>query len=267
MTNTQSKPIKEKSNSKRGKSTKMTNTQSKPIKEKSYSERSPVAKNRLTKKALKDLKKKRPGWHILAELLNCGLLAIQITFADKRNDCYGMHVLKEAILAGLLDDLNPVGVHRLRHSLSNGDGYLNPKNGFPRYVIIVALDEDDLNEEGVEAPCLLIKEYLERKENNKFETPVIMEEGAWNLTPEDPVPLRNLDCYVVYEDILKVISKIFGEDQVTPAFVENNRESAFQIFTEGHVPYRASADLGFAQSECLPVRPIEVDVDGEGTSS
>ena len=50
---------------------------------------------------------------------------------------------------------------------------------------------------------------------------------------------------------------VFGEEKVTPRFVEENREGALQIFTAGHIPRRAIEDLGFDESECVPV--INVD--------
>ena len=221
-----------------------------------YAKPSSPAKNRLTKQQIKDLKKP-PGWFLQTWLTNCMVQFITCTFGNYKNDSFGMHAIKEGVQTNRLD-VNAIGVYRMRKSLANGD-VLRGKGGHARQVLIIALDDDELNEEALMANVVKVKDFLTSKENNKYGTEVHIEKDVWNLTVEPPLPLKNMDCYIVYDDIKKVMEKIFGEDQVTPRFVENNRESALEIFTPGNIPMRAHHELGFEQSECLPVTVIKVD--------
>ena len=222
---------------------------------KSYAKYSTPVKNRLSAQEIKTKLKRESGWYIQTWLVAQLLQLVAITFGNLTQDCYGMHSAKEGIEKGKID-INAVGVFRLRKSHANGSTLLN-KSGHPRRVIVIALDPSELTEEGLLANIVKIKEFLELKENNKHLTKVFIEEDNWNLTVEPPLPLRKLDYYIVYEDILRIMRFVFGEEKVTPRFVEENREGALQIFTAGYIPRRAIEDLGFDESECVPV--INVD--------
>ena len=222
----------------------------------SYAKSSP-AKNRLSIQQIKEMKKPA-GWFLQTWLTNSMVQFVGCTYGNYKEDSFGMKSLRDGVKDGRLKDVNAIGVYRMRKSLSNGDVLLG-KSGHPRRVLAIALDDHELNEEALMANVVKVQDFLGLIENNKYGTEVHIEKDNWNLTIEPPQPLKNMDSYIVYDDIKKLMEKLFGEDQVTPRFVENNREAAFEIFTAGSIPMRAHHDLGFEAKECLPTPVVNVD--------
>ena len=238
----------------------MTNAQSKLEEAAGVAKRSSPIKGRLSKKQIKSMKKKPAGWYITSAILNGMLEIIFITFGDRRNDAY-FHNLVIAVQDSTDDTINALdllGVYRMRHSLHNPVALLNPRNGYQRKCFIRLLDPHELTDEFRLAGLRVIKAFLERRENNRFETQVHIEPDAWDLTAST-TPLPNVDNYVMHRDIKRLLNKIFGEQNVTHTWAAENPASAALFFTAGAIPREAAYDLGFPIDSVLPAPQLPAD--------
>ena len=238
----------------------MTNAQSKPIDSSSFAKRSSPIKGRMSKKQIKGMRKKAPGWYITSAVLNGQLEMINITFGDRRNDAY-FHNLVQAVQDSSDDSINSLdllGCFRRRHSLMNPVALISPRSGYQRRCFIRLLDTHELTDEFRLAGLRVIKAFLERRENNRYDTPVHIEEGAWDMTASTN-PLPNVDNYIQYRDIKRLLAAIFGEHNVGHTWAAENPEAAAQFFTAGGIPHEASYDLGFPLSvvQPLPQNPLD----------
>ena len=130
----------------------------------------------------------------------------------------------------------------MRKSLEDSDPLMNAKNGYQRKAFVRVLDEDETSLAHRLQGLNVIKEFLERTENNRYGTKVYIP-ADWDLTPPEPNPLPKLDHFLQYREIVNVIKDIF--DNVDGNWAVNNMESAVAFFTEGHVPFAANTDIGF----------------------
>ena len=238
----------------------MTNAQSRPEDVPAFAKRSSPIKGRLSKKQIKRMMKKAPGWYITSAIVNGMLELIFITFADRRNDAY-FHNLVQAVQDSTDDSINALdllGSFRMIHSLMNPVALMSPRSGYQRRCFIRLLDANELTDEFRLAGLRVIKAFLERRENNRYDTDVHIEEGAWDVTPNTN-PLPNVDNYIQYRDLKRLLNRIFGEQNVGHTWAAQNPETAALFFTAGGIPHQAAYDLGFPITNVLPLPQLAAD--------
>ena len=219
---------------------------------KEVAKRSSPLKNRLSVKDIKSQKKRYPpGWYVRSILLDGNMEIIYITQGDLINDAYYQPLV---IAIGndsdaSIDGLNLLGCFRLHRSLSD-DSQLIGKSGYARKVFVRVLEEDQTSPQSRKAGLLVIKAFLERPENNRYDTKVYVPE-SWDLTPSRPTPLRKLDYYLKYEETVKIIRSLFAG--VDHQWATENPISANTFFTSGYIRYQASTDLGFPEDVVVPI--------------
>ena len=189
-----------------------------------------------------------PGWHLHEILCEGHLTVIQITNSSMTQDAFSQP-LTDALAnreptqqADPIKDNGIVGSYFMRKSLEDGDPLMNAKNGYQRKAFVRVLDEDETSLAHRLQGLNVIKEFLERTENNRYGTRVYIP-ADWDLTPPEPNPLPKLDHFLQYREIVNVIKDIF--DNVDGNWAVNNMESATAFFTEGHIPFAANTDIGF----------------------
>ena len=242
----------------------MTNALSKLDPGDSVAKRSSPIKGRLSKKQIKSMRKKPHGWYITSGLLNGMLEIFFVTFADRRNDAY-FHNLVQAVQDSSDDTINALdilGSYRMRHSLMNPIALISPRSGYQRRCFIRLLDEHELTDEFRLAGLRVIKAFLERRENNRYDTPVHIENDGWDVTASTN-PLPNVDHYVQYRDIKRLLNRIFGESNVGHNWAAENPDTAALFFTAGAIPNEAMFELGFPAASVLPAPQLEADHIGD----
>ena len=219
---------------------------------KELAKRSSPLKNRLSFKDIKNHRKKYPpGWYLRSILLDGNMELIYITLGDLINDAH-----YQPLIIAITNDsdpsiegLNILGCFRLHRSLSD-DSQLIGKSGYARKVFVRLLDDNETTPESRKAGLQVIKAFLERPENNKYDTNVYIP-SSWDITPPPPASLRKVDYYLKYEETVKIIRLLFAG--VDHHWASDNPISANAFFTAGYIPYQASTDLGFPEDKVVPI--------------
>ena len=192
------------------------------------------------------------GWYLWSTLVQGGLEVIMITTQTKKDDAFFQNLvtkINEGDGTEAVESLGLIGAYFMRISLSNPDKLLNNnKKKFQRRAIIRVLDEGEETDACRLAGLKVIKEFLEKYENNKYGTPVYILEPGWNLTA-GVQEIPKVDNYLQYSEIVKIINKIF--DDVNSTWATDNPTDAECYFTEGYIPFEAIQDLGFPTSKVI----------------
>ncbi len=102
---------------------------------------------------------------------------------------------------------------------------------------------------------LAIKAFLEKPDNNRYDTPVRVLQPGWDLTPLEPAPIQKLDHFLQCGEIKKVLHAIFNN--VDHTWAAHNRENALCFFTPGRIPFQASQGRGASSLARIPTEKTD----------
>ena len=203
-------------------------------------------------------KKKQYGWYIRSTLVEGGFELIFITKSNFNEDAFGKNLVvgfaprqppPVIMEAGLL------GAFRMRVSLDNPAPLLSGTSMYCRKAFLRYIENTHDSEKTSRLAALTsIKNFLLEPAQNKFSSPVIIEEPGWDLTPPEDAPLPRLDHYLQYEEILKIIQMTY--ENVNSNWAAENSEAVFSYFTKGYIPFAANADIGVPMNEVMS--PMDV---------
>ena len=192
------------------------------------------------------------GWYVRSALVQGGLEVITITTQTMNDDAFFQNLItkiNEGDGTEAVEGLGLIGAYFMRISLTNPDKLLNGgKKKFQRRAIVRVLDEGEETDAFRLEGLKVIKEFLEKYDNNKYGTPVYILEPGWNLTAGLQV-IPKVDNYLQYSEIVKIIKKIF--DNVDSTWATDNPTDAECYFTDGYIPLQAIQDLGFPSSKVI----------------
>ena len=140
----------------------------------------------------------------------------------------------------------------MRVSLTNPTQLLNSKTRYPRKAFVRVLEEGEEVDESRLSGLNVIKTFLLKYKNNKFETKVFIEEPGWDMTPTDKEILK-ADHFLVYPEIVKLIGQVHHD--VNNSWANANPTAAECYFTEGHIPFEGTRDLGFPEGKVMKQGP------------
>ena len=202
------------------------------------------------RKSKKDCKqnKNKPGWYLRYLKFDGGVGGVFLTLSDFVNDAFNKPILDS--IANEEDETLPLySAATLRKSLTNGEALTNAKDTYRRRVFLQVWDEGDETDEACLATLKTIKAFMELKENNRYGTPVYIQETGWKMNNSDE-DLPKLDKCIIHDDIVRFIKDCF-EGTDAPGWAQDNMDVAMCFFTEGHIPSVAVDQLGFEASACL----------------
>ena len=207
------------------------------------------------------------GWYIQTRTLDGGLRMFLISLSSLTDDAFThpLSRLLESSPAEEDDDTPPPteeelamlemglwGSARMRKSLTNPTPLSNEKSTFTRKAFIQIIDPEEATEEHALEACKKFKRFFQLKKNNNYGTKVFIRKPGWNLdVPGAPLP--KLDNCIIHSDIVAIIKDMF--DGVDGNWAANNLESAMAYFTEGHIPFEATYELGFPADKCQDPGP------------
>ncbi|MGL5934167.1 MAG: hypothetical protein ACRCZI_00940 [Cetobacterium sp.] len=215
-------------------------------------------KGRKQRKDIKPTTKgQNSGWFLKAEMLSGLLELITLTTSSGMEDGFinplivalenpnsSQNDVPEILNQGLL------GAFYMRISLTNTGRLMNIRKGvigqYQRKAFIRVVDEGEDTPMHRLASLNVMKAFFEDANNNKFGTKVNILEPGWDLTS---TPLRKLDHYLEYREIVKILKELFVN--VDGNWAAQNMEAAMCFFTEGHIPLLAHTELGFPLEDCM----------------
>jgi hypothetical protein len=192
-----------------------------------------------------------PGWYLRSALLQGGLELIIITTQTMVDDAFFQNLItkiNEGDDSGPIGQLGFLGAFVMRISLNNPNALLNAKSKYKRRAFIRVLDEGEEGDDDRLAALRVVKGFLEEYNNNKYGTPVFIQEPGWNMTASLQ-ELPKVDNYLQYSEIVKIIKQMF--EGVDSTWATNNATAAECYFTQGHIPFQAIQDLGFPDNKVM----------------
>jgi hypothetical protein len=207
-------------------------------------------KGRKSKDQIKRSPKSSSGWYLRSILVEGGLECIFITTSSFMEDAYTNPLI--VTLSNSEPDPNCdehiltiglMGAYYMKVSLQNPGRLMNIRNGlvgeYQRKAFVRVIDEGDDDPAQRLAALKVIKSFLEDPKNNKYGTKVFIQEPGWDMTV---TPLRKLDYYLEYKEIVKIIKDIYSN--VDGNWGVENLDSALAYFTRGYIPAEAHSDIG-----------------------
>lgn len=193
------------------------------------------------------------GWYLRSALLQGGLEIIMVTNHNMTDDGYFQPIitkLNEGSDTESICQLGLLGVYYMRISLTNPRQLMNGRTKYQRRAFVRVLDPGEETDENRLVALRVVKENLEKYENNKYGTPVVILEPGWNLTASLE-ELPKTDNYLQYAEIVKIIKQLF--EGVDSNWATTNVSAAECFFHEGYIPYQAVQDLGFPESNVMTI--------------
>lgn len=208
------------------------------------------------RKSATEVRKQKPrvrGWYVEGELVEGGLATFTVTQSDPCEDAYSWNIQKSISNKDLDIPICQQGIinsYNMRRSLKDDRPLYNAKKSeYMRKIYVMMMEPDEMNKEGLHKKLLVVKAFLEEKENNAYLTKVYLP-SDWDKTPPDSEPLRRLDHFLQYKELVRFIKDI--DKEAGPRWYHENTEAAWCYFTEGHVPREAAGDLGFPDDQVTP---------------